>query len=470
MNSLLMRGLVSALCLGAMSIQGQERPSIQETEQSLQRMRSVLDEQQREIDRLEHQLRQLREPTAATSVESVPSAVSPDPGVASPPLATAEEVAELGRRVDRLSERGKQTPVNIFNPSIGFVGETIFGYNSRANTATGFERPGGWDAYLRSAELNLEASVDPFLRGYAVINASADAATGDASVAVEEVAVVTRSLPWNLTAQAGRFFAEFGRLSSFHEHDLPFVLRPLALENFVFGESQTDGIQVNWLVPTRHYVSLTAGTGLKFGDPQSDSGAFRSGDELNYWSRASTYFDLTPNLNLELGVSGLWAPRQDLVLDREATVNQRERQLAGVDLTVRYQPLAASLHRGLEWGTEYLFGRGHYEFDPDGVQGTGDEFGRWNNAHGLYSYAAWKFNRDWSAGFLFDWTQAVEDRSAATYRYSPYVTWRPSEFQLVRLQYSHTRPDADTGYLDDHAVYLQWSWIIGSHSHGFRQR
>jgi uncharacterized coiled-coil protein SlyX len=465
-----MRGLVSALCLGAIAIQGEERLPIEETEQSLRQMRDALDEQQREIEKLQQQLRRLREPTAATSTDPAPWTIPPAPDTTQPSVATAEDVAALERRVDLLTERSKQTPLSIFNPAIGFVGETIFGYNSRANTATGFERPGGWDAYLRSAELNLEASVDPFVRGYAVINASADAATGDASVAVEEVAVVTRSLPWNLTAQVGRFFGEFGRLSSFHEHDLPFVLRPLGLENFVFGESQTDGFQVNWLAPTRHYVSLTAGTGLKFGDLQSDSGGFRSGDELNYWSRASTYFDLTPNLNLELGVSGLWAPRQDLALDQQATVNQRERQLAGVDLTVRYQPLAASLHRGLEWGTEYLFGRGHYEFDPDGAPGTGDEFARWNNAHGLYSYAAWKFNRDWSAGFLFDWTQAVEDRSAATYRYSPYVTWRPSEFQLVRLQYSHTRPNPHTGYLNDHAVYVQWSWIIGSHSHGFRQR
>lgn len=470
MNCKWIRGLSAALILGATVMQGQETRNNEETEQSLDRMRTLLEEQQRAIDQLQRELREVREEAGSEGPDPNARTLQPPSGTSGSGVATAEEVAELERRVDALMERGKQTPVSVFNPAIGFVGETIFGYNSRANTATGFERPGGWDAYLRSAELNFEASIDPFLRGYAVINASADAATGDASVAVEEAALVTRTLPWNLTAQVGRFFAEFGRLSSFHEHDLPFVLRPLALESFVFGESQTDGLQVNWLVPSRHYLSVTAGTGLKFGDLATDPGAFRSGDELNYWARGSTYFDLTRDVNLEVGVSGLWAPRQNLVLDEEATVNQRERQVAGVDLTVRYQPLAAGLHRGLEWGTEYLYGHGRYEFDPDGVPGTGDEFGDWNHSHGLYTYATWKFHRDWSAGFLYDWTQAVEDRRKQAHRYSPYVTWRPSEFQLIRLQYSYTRPNSATGLSDDHAVYLQWTWTIGSHSHGFRHR
>lgn len=457
-----------ALFLGAFAIQAQDVNAPGDNEQTLQLLRNTLEEQQQQIRTLQQELQQLQH---RPNADPPPPATAPgDAMMPDPAVATADELADLRRRVDDLTDRGRQTRLSVFNPAIGFVGETIFGYNSRPNTATGFERPGGWDAYLRSAELNFEASVDPFVRGYAVLNASANAATGDTSLTVEEAAAVTRSLPWNLTAQAGRFFGEFGRLSYFHEHDLPFVLRPLALENFIFGESQTDGLQVNWLVPTEHYISLTAGTGLKFGDMQIDPGAFRSKGEMNYWTRLGTYFDITPSLNLDLGVSGLWAPRQRLDLDEDGSVIQRERQVAGVDLMLRYQPPAAGLHRGLEWGTEYLFGRGHYEFAPDEPANNGDVLSRWNHAHGLYSYAAWKFSREWSAGFLFDWTQAVDDRSAEAYRYSPYVTWRPSEFQLLRLQYSHTRPNAATGFQDDHAVYLQWTWLIGSHSHGFRLR
>ena len=57
-----------------------------------------------------------------------------------------------------------------------------------------------------------------------MINASADPVTGEAAVGVEEAAIVTTSLPWNLTVKAGRFFGEFGRLSYIHDHELPFVI------------------------------------------------------------------------------------------------------------------------------------------------------------------------------------------------------------------------------------------------------
>ena len=69
----------------------------------------------------------------------------------------------------------------------------------------------------------------------------------------------TTSLPANLTLTAGRFFGEFGRLAYIHDHELPFVNRPLALDQYIGGESRSDGAQVNWLVPVEHYISLTAG-------------------------------------------------------------------------------------------------------------------------------------------------------------------------------------------------------------------
>ena len=92
--------------------------------------------------------------------------------------------------------------------------------------------------FQRSVELNVAASVDPFAKGYAVINASADPATGEATLGVEEAALQTTSLPWNLELKAGRFFGEFGRLAYIHDHELPFVNRPLVLDQYIGGESQ----------------------------------------------------------------------------------------------------------------------------------------------------------------------------------------------------------------------------------------
>jgi len=43
--------------------------------------------------------------------------------------------------------------------------------------------------------LDIAASVDPFAKGYAVINASADSATGEATMGVEEAALQTTACP-----------------------------------------------------------------------------------------------------------------------------------------------------------------------------------------------------------------------------------------------------------------------------------
>ena len=108
------------------------------------------------------------------------------------------------------------------------------------------------------------------------MNASADPVTGEATAGIEEASIVTTSLPWNLTVQGGRFFGEFGRLGYIHDHELPFVNRPLVLDQYIGGESRTDGVQVNYLLPIPHYVSLTMGAGTQFGGTPSNVERFPS--------------------------------------------------------------------------------------------------------------------------------------------------------------------------------------------------
>jgi len=40
----------------------------------------------------------------------------------------------------------------------------------------------------------------------------------------------------------------------------------------------------------------------------------------------------------------------------------------------------------------------------------------------------------------------------------------------MRLQYTHTDPSPASGLKSDDALYLQWTWIIGAHSHGWQSR
>ena len=306
-------------------------------------------------------------------------------------------------------------------------------------------------------------------------NATADAATGESTFGIEEAALETNSLPWNLTVKAGRFFGEFGRLAYIHDHELPFVNRPLALDQYIGGESRTDGLQLNWLLPTEHYVSITMGAGDQFGGdaPPNNVGGFRHGSGLNYWGRLSTYFDLTPDISFEPGVSALWNPS---TIDRGgsflqpdgSSLTERERRLFGLDMVLSYKPLRNNQFKSLTWGTEVLYSDNRYDADTEDTL-----TGRTVSSLGLYSYITYKFHRQWSTGFLFDYVEDATDSHARTIAYSPYITWALSHWNQLRLQYTYTDYNAESeeaGLRPDSAVYLQWAWIIGSHSHGWQQR
>ena len=79
-----------------------------------------------------------------------------------------QQVQELKEKIDQVVEAQRKAVPSEFNPSIGLVGETIFSYRGKGSSQTGSDRPGGFDAFQRSVELNAAASVDPFAKAYVV--------------------------------------------------------------------------------------------------------------------------------------------------------------------------------------------------------------------------------------------------------------------------------------------------------------
>jgi hypothetical protein len=480
-------GWSSALCLcvplcGIAQAQETNQPAdfdqrlIQMQEKFEQREREMEARFDKKITAQDAEIEALKKQLAGTATNPPAPAVA---GTPSTNTVTPEQLKDLNTKVDQVAEAQKKTLMSEFNPAIGLVGETIFSYNSKGSDQTGNDRPGGFDVYQRSIELNVAASVDPFAKGYAVINASADSATGEATMGIEEAALQTTSLPGNLELKAGRFFGEFGRLGYIHDHELPFVNRPLVLDQYIGGESRSDGAQVNWLVPVSHYISLTAGAGDSFGGDSpnpNNPGTYRAFDGLNFWGRLSTYFDLTPDWQLETGVSGLINPKTEdrggalLQPNGISTLTEKERRLAGFDVKLSYVPLRNNQFRSLTWGTEVLYSDNRYLSDPDGVPSSGDEFDENVGSVGLYSYVTYKWSRQWSAGFLYEWVQSNQNNSEVTSAYSPYITFALSHWNQLRLQYTHTDHNAASGLRPSDAIYLQWAWIIGAHSHGWQQR
>jgi hypothetical protein len=383
--------------------------------------------------------------------------------------ATQQTLADLARRVDSLEPSApaavpdaavtaRLAPVNADNPAISFVVNAAVSADRRSSwESIGY--PNGVDFALLDAELFLSAPVDPYLRGYASINASSEE-----GIRVEEAALVTAALPWNLALRGGRFFADFGRLPHWHNEALPFVDRPPSIDRLIGGESVSEGLEVSWLAPLEQFVVLKGGlynaVGAENLEELNEDGFFgrRSFDELNVLGRLQTYLDLTDALNVELGGSWLGVPRGN------------ERSLWGVDLTLRHQPGTAGFYQGLAWGSEWLWNRQRFSERDDT---TGDLVARTRHTRqGGYSYIEAFLARQYSAGMRFDYSEAPEDdaelglaRDLAR-TYSLFASWKPSEFHRLRFQFDQTWGDQP----NNQRFTLQWTAFLGSHIHGFAQR
>ena len=357
-----------------------------------------------------------------------------------------KEKAAGSAKIDQVekSVRASQSAPSALNPAIGMAIDATAEH--RAKT--------GGDFNFRAAEIGISASIDPYARAYAFFTGSKE------EFEVEEAAMVTTSLPWNLQVRGGRFFADFGRLAKFHPHEYAFVNTPLSLERIVGGESKADGVELSYLFPTPFFLRATAGGYNKLGaeNERLDDSKARAWSRFTYLARLQTYFDLTDNHSIELGTSMAFTPSIRIPEDPHGG----SRTLTGLDVTYRYQPLGSTLYQGFTLGGE-LFGNSERVERESGF--------RRMFAPGGYVYGEAKINREWAAGFLYDHAPSLASPGKKTIGYSPFLTWNLSEFNRLRFQYS---------YLDDkvreersergHQFFLQWTTVLGSHTHGFRTR
>ncbi|HJY85187.1 MAG TPA: hypothetical protein VKK81_29400 [Candidatus Binatia bacterium] len=451
-----MRRIIQALmavviCLSPSHVLTQTAPTSAHT-----RVRETSAQQlKRDLDAMKQQMQQMQEKILKQEevIQKLSSQPSPPPPPAAPAV-TATGGEQFKRQVEeeilaniqpQLTAANKTFP-SQFNPAIGFIIDTVG--SSRQKQRANFE--------FRSGELGISANVDPFTRGYAIINGTPD------GVEVEEAAIVTTALPYNLTFKGGRFFADFGRLSKFHDHDLPFVNRPVVLDTFVNGESQADGIEVSYLAPLSHYLTLTYGMYNKMGaeNERVSNLVPRNFSEFTYMWRAATFLNLNDENSIDLGLNYAYTPK--------VKIDQGDnRQLADVDLTYRYIPLSQAAYRGLVWGTEFLV---NHENRPVGgfpeVPSENPLNFKQRNALGLYSYLEARLTRRFYLGFLVDWAQDLDPGVKSTIDYTPYLTIWASEFQRIRLQY--TRFEGPGNH--ENEFFLQWTVILGSHVHSFRDR
>jgi len=376
-------------------------------------------------------------------------------------LDSQQELKELRARLDKIEGAPLKASLSAFNPAMGMAIDLAYEHQKDDQGAFQF----------RAAELNVEAPIDPFLKGWAVITGtngnSPTTNGGTPTVDIEEAALQTTSLPYNLTVTGGRLFASMGRMIHWHDHELPVTDRPRSIDSFVGGESRADGLEVSYLFPTDTYINATAGMYDKLGadNTRQDPAGMRSLDQFTYLGRLNTYEDIGDDHSVELGVDSAWTPKRFVTSATNPAAQTRKntwRTLSGVDFTYRYQPAQGGLYRGIVWGTEIL------QNDERRFDANNNPTCR-VNAYSGYSYIQAKMGPRLRPGVLVDLAEGLDQARQLTKTYSGFLTYDVSEFQRLRVVYSR-QMDNIPGSRQANIVALQWTGVMGHHVHGFRDR
>ncbi len=332
---------------------------------------------------------------------------------------------------------------------------------------------------LRNAEIALDGAVDPYFKGFANIVFKLDK-DNQTDVELEEVYAQSSALPHNLQLKGGQFFANFGRQNPQHPHQWAFVDQPVIL-NRTLGPDGLRGIgaQLSWLAPTPFYTELflgvfdgEGGTAFSFRNRGEDDGAgirrfhgratvdrpLRGVGDLLFTPRIASSFEVSETQTIVAGLSGAFGPNNSGPHHRT--------EIYGADLFWKWKP--ENSHGGfpfVSWQTEALVSRQGLAADDSTLRPLPSENVRdW----GFYSQLLWGFRPGWVAGLRGEYADGntaafdADDifRGERT-RISPVLTWYPSEFSKLRLQYNF---DRGKFIGTEHSIWLQFEFALGAHA------
>lgn len=474
-----------------------------------------------EVEELRRELRELRARTEQLEkklllIEDAPSSATVT-NAATVPSGSGSREAAAWSPADPIQLGTAQKFVNI---SVGVLG-TVGGSTEEhvEELQLGGHDPSQRGFTLQQAELTLEGRVDPYLRGQMNTVLFLDSG-GETHVELEEAFLESMSLPWNFQLKAGQFLTEFGRQNPTHPHSWDFVDSPLVNARLLGPDGlRNPGARVSWLAPTPFYSELflavqnshgetahsfrssghTHGEededeGLPFGfrHPDNDRG-LRSIGDLLFTPRYVMSFEPTENQVVLLGGSAALGPNSN---GGEGS-GETDTQVYGADLTWKWK---SPRHHGgfpfVTFQTEAMlrkFEAGAFDWDEDGdgAAGPGEIVddatglpavleGETLTDYGIYAQLLYGFRKGWVAGLRGDWIGSDEGQyearalsldgetlgsdplRAERWRISPNLTWYPSEFSKIRLQYNYDqRTDLRK---EDHSVWLQFEFFLGSHA------
>src|SRR5437667_1957002 len=328
----------------------------------------------------------------------------------------------------------------------------------------------------RNPELAFDGAVDPYFEGFANIVFKLDN-DNETEVEVEEAFMQTTNLPYNLQLKAGQFFAAFGRLNPTHPHTWDFVDTPL-VNGLFFGPDGLRGVgaQTSWTLPLPWYSQLIfasqngrGSTGFSFRNPGDDGMFFdrittdreaRGLQDFVWIPRWENSIDLSPTQVVLAGVSGAFG-------SNETGANSRT-QIYGADFLYKWKSShAEGGFPFVKWQTEIMYRRFQAGQGADESFPVAETFHDW----GMYSQVLWGFKKGWVAGIRGDYVDMQDSKFTddldrqSRWRISANLTWYPTEFSKIRLQYNQDFLE-ENFFLSGRqveSVFLQWEFILGAH-------
>jgi hypothetical protein len=429
----------------------------------------------RRLTELEAENAALREAAATEPPPSEPptAAVAPAEPPGGEPPATAIAAAEptAASAPAPLTLASGAAGKNFLNLSLdGLVAAGSSTAEEVEALQTGGHDPAQRGFTLQNLEVVFESAVDPYFRGQAnvILQITPE---GETLVELEEAFATTSSLPHGLQVKGGQFLTEFGRLNPTHPHSWDFVDQPLVNGRF-FGPDglRSVGARLSWLMPTDFYsealVALQNSHGETLSSFRSLPGETLFGrdivetgvstvSDLLVVPRYTTSFDLSDTQTLLLGASAALGPN--------GTGDSNRSRIYGVDAFWKWKsPTAFRGFPFLKLQGELMHREVSTAAAPE-QELAAETFRDW----GGYLQLNWGYRPGHVVGLRLDNVDGdlgnpEQPGLARRFRLSPVLTWFPTEYSKLRLQYNFDHGDALER--DEHSLWLQLEYLLGAHA------
>lgn len=358
-----------------------------------------------------------------TKIDVAPQTTPAQPASA-PAAASAQTAAPALTDVETVNNASNPGASKVFNPDTSVIGNFL-GHAGQKNNLEFPDDP-RQPFRLDEAEIAFEAFVDPYAKAKFFFSITPE------GIEVEEGYANFVTLPYGLTAKAGKMKAFFGKDNTWHTHVRPWTDQPLVIHNFFGDEGLADeGISVSKSIDNPWNTFIEA-TGEVFSGNVGDVFKRTSNNDLLYNAHLKAFRDLTENSNVELGTSYATGKREG---DRNS--------FGGIDVTYRWKPLQQGLYRGFI---------GRFE----GLVNDRADLGR--NLKGFYASGDYQLGQRWFTGVRVDSANRdlVNDRGL-----SATLTFWPSEFSQIRGQLRRTKyGDLNKPVTE---LLMQLQFAIGAH-------